>query len=83
MRVPAGELGFRHVGMRVAVTYAHGNITSTIQDVLEKVTHEKDGTRLFFVGTKWRPNTLSLLSSVTDIGLLVDSPHFIEIKDQS
>lgn len=80
MRRIAGELDSQQLGKIVEVTFASGNITSTVRDVIEKITHESEGVRLHFRSTKWMAQ-VNLFSVATDQGLLVSPNSYVTIVD--
>lgn len=78
-RHSAGKLGFDSINRQVEVTYTNGNITSTVRDVLTKVQHSSEGTRIFFQGTQW---TSPSLFGPVDEGLLVGPTHVITLYEE-
>lgn len=81
MKRIAGELDSSHVGKVISVTYVHGNITSTVRDVVEKIIHERDGVRLHFRSTKWNTGGFGLITPLVDLGLLVALGNYVEIQE--
>lgn len=78
---PAGLLTYADVGAKVAVTYQSGNITSTVRDVIERVSHTKAGVRIFFVRTAFRPGVIGMFTP-EDQGLLVSPELDVEYLDE-
>lgn len=79
----AGKLNSEVIGKQVEVTYHHGNIESTVRDMLVKVLHTDEGVRLFFRGTEWKRQGLGLFADNGDLGLLVTPLQSVIVKDDS
>lgn len=77
--IEAGSLGYIHLNKNVEVTYVHGNITSTIRDVLVRVTHHSLGTTLHFKDTTW-PSGIPPFATA-DAGLVVGCRVTVTVND--
>lgn len=77
--IEAGSLGYIHLNKNVEVTYVHGNITSTIRDVLVRVTHHSLGTTLFFKNTTWPSGMMPFVAE--DTGLVVGYHLMVTVND--
>ncbi|MDF2046204.1 hypothetical protein P2P98_08540 [Microbacterium sp. Kw_RZR3] len=77
--VEAGRLTSDHIGVTVSVTWAEGNVTSTVTDQLQKFVNEGSFVTLFFKRTQWRP--FVIMGEAADKGLRVHFETAVNVEE--